>query len=219
MPPPDVDAVTGRWDLAENLPDWVSPTWRQPERWRRLAEDRAAGRPLLRLDGFMALDHARALRDDAAALDFEHQDSLYAKGGCHNIARDETLGDYLAPFRSGPLCTLMGDVMGESLPERIFARVWKLQEGDGMAVHNDGIHYVTTFTIGLSEGWRARDGGHITFGLPTASGLEVTERWLPHLGDMQLFRPSGTAWHAVETVRQGTRYTLTGHYVSPKYGT
>lgn len=217
MPAPDVDPATGRWDLASTLPPWVGSAWRNGERWRRLAEDRLGGRTLLRLEGFMDREAAHALRARAEALNFERQDSLYARGGCHNLS-EETLGDVLGAFRSGPLSALIGDVLGESMPSRIFARVWKLERGDGMGVHNDGIHYVGTFSLGLCEGWTAQAGGSIAFGIPGPGGLHITERWLPHLGDLLLFRPTGRAWHAVDTVNAGVRMTITGHYVSPEYG-
>jgi len=107
--------------------------------------------------------------------------------------------------------------MGLDLPSRIFVRAWKLGPGDSMAIHKDGLHDVTTFSIGLCEDWTAAAGGAIAFGDPAHGGLTVTERWLPHLGDLLIFRPTARAWHAVEPVTQGTRLTLTGHYVGPDY--
>ncbi|HRE91345.1 MAG TPA: hypothetical protein PK095_19670, partial [Myxococcota bacterium] len=35
--------VDGPWHLAPTLPAFIADTWREPERWRRLSEDHAAG--------------------------------------------------------------------------------------------------------------------------------------------------------------------------------
>ncbi len=215
MPPPAVAEAAGAWGLAPSLPAFVAAAWRDPERWRRLAEDRRAGRRLLRLDGFLAADVAAALRGRVDELPFTQRAAAYAHGDGHDLAGE--LDDVFDAFRRGPLHTLLGHVMDQALPERIFLRAWRLGPGDDIANHNDGIHYVTTFSLGLTPGWSCRDGGAIAFGYPIARGLDITERWLPHLGDLLLFEPTATAWHLVEAVRAGTRWTVTGHYVSPNY--
>jgi len=216
--PPAWPSAEGPWELAARLPAEVAPMWRQPERWRRMAEDRLAGRLLLRAEGFLTEEGARALKARADGLPFAHQDGMYARGECYNEhdAAVDRLG-VMALFASGPLHTLISYVMGEDLTSRIFLRCWRLTEGGRIAVHNDGVHYVTTFSIGLSEGWTAGQGGAIAFGVPGAGGIEATERWLPHLGDLILFRPTAMSWHAVEEVRSGERMTVTGHYVSEEY--
>ena len=135
--------------------------------------------------------------------------------GCA-IAGDE-LGPVIEAFRRGPLHALVGRVMGEALPARLFTRAWRLAAGDHIATHKDGLHYVTTFSLGLCDGWSASHGGAIAFGRPVAKGLEIVERWLPHRGDLLLFRPSARAWHAVEAVARGTRFTVTGQYVAEAY--
>ena len=39
--------------MNKDLPAMIAPAWRDPERWRRLAEDHRAGRALLRLEGLL----------------------------------------------------------------------------------------------------------------------------------------------------------------------
>lgn len=219
-PPPDPgDAPDSPiWARAEDLPAMIAPAWRDPERWRRLAEDHRAGRALLRLEGLLTPNAAEALRADAAALPFEERHTAYVQGGGCELS-GEQLSGWLEPLARGPLHALLSAVMRQALPARMFSRVWRLGPGDGIAVHKDGLHYVATLSIGLSPDWTARHGGAIAFGRPTPGGaLDVTDRWLPHLGDALLFRPSALAWHGVEPVIDGTRYTLTTHYVSPRYG-
>ena len=203
------------WDEARSLPEWVATPWRDPERWRRLAEDRIAQRTLLRIDGFLTEPHALELRRTVAALPFHSQDNMYVRGDGYDIKTE--LDAFFDSFRSGPLHRLISYVMNESLPSRLFLRAWRFGPGGRIGIHKDGLHYVTTFSIGLSCDWTAAAGGAIAFGQPVRAGLEVVERWLPHLGDLLLFRPSALAWHAVEEVAAGVRYTLTGQYVSADY--
>ena len=214
-PPPDAGA-NGPWHMAKALPDIVAPVWRAPERWRRLAEAHAAGQTLLRLEGFLADAAAGALREAVAALPFERRENPYVKGfGCDPMPAD--LPTFLPALTSGALYQLVGAVMNEALPDRIMARAWRLESGDAIVLHNDGVHYRTTISLGLCANWTAARGGAIAFGTPTPRGLRVMERWLPHLGDVLLFRPTATTWHAVEPVTEGVRYTLTTHYVAPEY--
>lgn len=216
LPAPALEPARGPWDLATELPGFVARGWRAPERWRRLAEDRIAGRRLLRVDGFLDDEAAVALRRGFDELPFTTQGTRsLAEGEGHDVTSE--LDDVLGAFRGGPLHTLIGHVMGQQLPARIFLRAWRLGPGHNLATHKDGIHYVTTFTLGLSSDWSCHHGGALAFGHPSAAGLDHVERWLPHLGDLLLFEPTGTAWHAVETVREGTRRTLTGHYAAPSY--
>ncbi len=215
-PPPAWQAAGGPWELARELPEMVARCWRDPERWRRLAEDRRAGRLLLRAEGFLSAAGAAALRARAEQLPFEDHAAMYARGRCFQEGPSERL-EVRPMFARGPLHTLLSHVMGEDLPERIFLRCWRLGAGDQIAVHNDGLHYVTTFSIGLSEGWTAGQGGAIAFGVPGPAGIEATERWLPHLGDLVVFRPTAVSWHGVEPIASGDRMTITGHYVGADY--
>src|SRR5262249_48778780 len=63
------------WELARSLPSPIATAWREPERMRRLAQERAAGRRYLRLDGFIEPEAAHALADAAAALAYDRMDS------------------------------------------------------------------------------------------------------------------------------------------------
>ncbi len=215
-PAPPRQETSGDWHLATRLPAFISAPWRQPERWRRLAEDRAAGRVLLRLEGLLEPESALALREAVSDLAYDRRENAYVKGHGYDVEPEE-LPEILPELLRGPLYSLLCQVLDEALPTRIFGRAWRLEEGDSIALHNDGVHYRATLSIGLCPDWSAADGGAIAFGSPTADGLNVSERWIPHLGDVLLFRPTATAWHAVEEVRRGTRYTLTSHFVAPEY--
>ena len=88
-----------------------------------------------------------------------------------------------------------------------------------MGVHPDGRFYAATISLGLCEGWSAADGGAIAFGMPRHDGLEVRQRWIPHLGDACLFAPDGATWHAVEPVTTDRiRRSLTGWWVDEEHG-
>src|SRR5207237_10700561 len=65
--------VHGDWH--EPLPEIVAPAWRDPERLRRLAEDRAAGRRFLYLPGFLTAEAASPLAAQAAALCYQRMDT------------------------------------------------------------------------------------------------------------------------------------------------
>jgi hypothetical protein len=204
--------VSGDWD--EPLPEIVAPAWRDPERLRRLAEDRAAGRRYLSLPGFLTAEAAARLASQAAALAYKRMDTDIVH------AERRLLGDGELPeWRALMLATrrLFAAVLGVPLlPERLFINAWRLARGDSMSVHPDGRLYCGTLSLGLSDGWTAADGGAIAFGDPAKSGFQVRERWLPHLGDALLFAPTAGTWHCVEpVVSERTRYSLTGWWTVP----
>ncbi len=208
---PRLAPVDGPWELARELPAWVSEGWRRPERWRRLAEQRAAGTRLLRMPELIAEGTATAWAAHVRADAADRCDNPYAQGWWR---QDTTTPE---PWRrallGGPLHTLLSAACGVVLPSEIQLNAWRLHAGDRMALHADGTRYAATVSLGLSAGWRAADGGAIAFGWPTADGLSVQERWLPHLGDALLFAVEATLWHAVEPVQAGERLTLTGQYL------
>ena len=82
-----------------------------------------------------------------------------------------------------------------------------------MPVHPDGRRYQGTASLGLSEGWRASQGGAIAMGTPEGERFMVNARWLPQLGDLLLFAPSHDTWHAVEPVLNGERLSLTAWWM------
>ncbi|MCB9740675.1 MAG: 2OG-Fe(II) oxygenase [Deltaproteobacteria bacterium] len=213
---PTLEQAPGPWQLAPNLPPWVAPQWREPERWRRLAEERAAGCVLLRLPGLLTTEAARELRETVEAAATTRCENPYAAGFWDQdtqIAPEFRAELHGAGLHGGGLHALLSAALGVALPGRAQWNAWRLLPGDAMALHADGTRYAATVSVGLSEGWRAIDGGAIAFGTPDASGLVVRERWLPQLGDVLAFVVGATGWHAVEEVRSGVRCTLTGQYL------
>ena len=91
----------------------------------------------------------------------------------------------------------------------------RLDPGDGMPVHADGRRYHGTVSLGLCDRWRAAQGGAIAMGAPVSGRFEVHRRWLPHLGDLLLFAPTRTSWHAVEPVVAGRRLSVTAWWTAP----
>ncbi len=205
-PAPAVEEVD--WSLAQDLPDGVASRWREGEAWRRAAEERAAGRGVSILRGFLAPAFCEVLLQEARALRMERLDTALVH------ARRSTSPSSLPRLRelllSPDTRALVGALLGVALPEDLLLNVWTLEAGDHFAVHPDGGRYRATFALGLNAGWRARDGGAIAFGRPQADGsLEVQERWLPQLGDLCLFVPGPRTWHAVETPARA-RWTASG---------
>jgi len=221
------------WSEAAGWPALVAAPWRDPERLRRLAEHRAAGATFLDLPGFVAPDTARRLAERAGTLPFERMDTEWARGERRLLAPGD-LDEWITFLASGRTRRLLGGVLGRELPETLTANAWRLGTGDGMPVHADGRHYHGTVSLGLCEGWTARRGGAIATGVPTsrpAGGkraapaeipgdgrFEVRQRWLPHLGDLLLFAPARTTWHAVEPVERGPRLSLTAWWTEGAVG-
>jgi hypothetical protein len=202
-------AVDGDWEEARRLPPPIADDWRVPERWRRLAEERAAGRRYLMLPGLVDAATAARLRAAVEALPRERMDTEWVHAERH-LCVDGELPDWLGCLAAPSTRRLVGAVLGVALPEAIVANVWRLGRGDWFAVHPDGRLYRGTISLGLCDGWRADDGGAIAFGVPRADGLEVRERWLPHAGDACLFAPDRATWHAVEPVRADrSRWSIT----------
>lgn len=212
---PATDPTTARvadlpWaEHAAALPDLVAPTWRDPERWRRLAEDRAAGVRYLRLPGLVSAADALSLADELAALTWTRLETELVHASRHLVAPTE-LPRWRAFMLHPAARALLGAVIGRELPGGITLNGWRLDDGDRMGVHPDGRDYQGTLSLGLCSDWRARDGGAIAFGDPTARGFDVRERWLPHAGDACVFAPDTDTWHAVEPVIGRRRLSLTG---------
>ena len=206
---PDID-----WALARDLPPLVAPAWRDPERWRRLAEQRAAGQRYLGLPGFVAPEALPAIAAEVASLPYERLETDLVRA-----SRRLVQGDELRPWRDfmrhEVTRTLCGAVLGRELPPGLTMNAWRLDDGDFMGVHPDGRDYQGTLSLGLCAGWRARDGGAIAFGDPTPTGFAVTCRWLPHAGALGLFAPDADTWHAVEPVVARRRNTVTGWWTFP----
>jgi 2OG-Fe(II) oxygenase superfamily len=211
-PAPSVPAID--WEEARALPEIIAPAWRHPERLRRLAEERAAGRRYLPLPGFLDEPAAARISAAAAALAFSPMRTDLVHASRH-LLEPQDLPEWRALMESAAVKRLLGAVLGVELPERLFINAWRLERGDFFAVHPDGRLYRGTLSLGLCERWSAADGGAIAFGDPTPGGFVVRERWLPHLGDALLFAPAADTWHAVEPViSEKVRLSLTGWWTA-----
>ena len=203
-PPPAI------WAQAPALPPEVAAPWHAPEPWRRLAEERLAGRRRLVLPGFLGEPAALAARDALLEGAWIRQETAH-------IAADRADLAQMAPplaaldvlLRSPVLRDLLGAALGVGLPDRLQMNAWRLGPGDRIRAHPDGHRYAATFALGLNPGWAARDGGAIAFGEPAPGGLAVTERWLPFLGDLCCFVPDHDTWHVVEPPSR-PRITVSG---------
>jgi hypothetical protein len=212
--PVEVDPVDGPWERARDLPELVASRWREPEAWRRLAEARAAGRALLELPGFLEPEAWRALAEAAEALAFGRLDSEVVHAD-RRLLEDGELPAWQALSGGETLRALAGAALGRALGPRLTINAWRLHHGDRMEVHPDGPRYDGTFSLGLNADWRAAQGGAIAFGTPSEAGFQVSQRWLPHGGDLLLFAPHALSWHLVEPVRDALRLTVTGWWTTP----
>jgi hypothetical protein len=210
--------VDGPWSVALDLPPFFTDTWRDPERWRRLAEEHAAQHRYLRLPNLVLPEVARQIQSELSTLPFTRLETDLVHADRHLLGPSD-VPTWLDLLASPPFRTLVGAVLARPIPEGLVVNGWRLHRGDRMGVHPDGRNYIATISLGLSESWSACDGGAIAFGTPRASGFEVRERFLPHLGDACLFAPDGATWHAVEPVKTDrTRLSLTGWWVEPEHG-
>lgn len=208
LPPAAAEVAAVDWSQAEDLPDGVATRWRDGENLRRKAEDRAAGRAVVVLEGFLAPAFLAVVERELQALSPERLQTPVVRGWRCRVQHGlPGLREVLsAPETRG----LLGAVLGVALPEGLEINAWTLDPGDHMQVHPDGSRYRATFALGLNAGWRARDGGAIAWGTPGPGGaFEVRERWLPHRGDLCLFVPDATTWHRVESPARQRR-TVSG---------
>jgi hypothetical protein len=207
-PHPSAPPEDFEWSL--ELPEIIAPPWRDPDRLRRLAEDRSAGRRYLMLPGFLEAEAASRLAEQASALPYTRLSTEIVEADRHLLEAGE-LPEWQSLMTSRPVRMILGAILGIELPEKTFVNVWRLGRGDLMSVHPDGRLYRGTLSLGLNLGWRAQDGGAIAFGEPGPEGFVVRERWLPHAGDALLFAPGVDTWHAVEPVLSNKiRLSLTG---------
>lgn len=207
--PEGLEAVCAR--LANT---WSGGAFGRPERWRRLLEAGLAGARRLQLDGLLPLARARALARAARALP-------YARLQTERVSAERAGLPDRPPFRGlrarlldPDLHALLGAALGRSGPGfGLHLNAWRLQPGDHMALHPDGPRYEITVVIGLCEGWRAEDGGEISFLDPTRPE-GPRQPWLPQLGDALIFAPDADSWHAVVPPRR-VRHTLSGWLLRP----
>lgn len=205
-----------RWHLAADLPDLFAPAWREPERWRRLAEDRSSR--YFMLPGLLTPDAARAIRGAVLALPMVRLTTVLLDADRHLLAADEVPA-WLDLLQGEALRALVGDVLHREMPSGLVVNAWRLQRGDHMGVHPDGPLYRGTVSLGLCTAWTPADGGAIAFGDKAGDDFAVRERWYPHLGDACLFAPETDTWHCVEAVQTDVvRHSLTGWWTEPADG-
>jgi hypothetical protein len=198
---------------AAALPALVAPAWREPEAWRRLAEDRAAGRARLTLRGFLGAEYIHTLTTEAGAAAFARFETDRVHAWRAEPGPAPVLDAWRALLLDPALRALVGGALGASLPDALVLNAWRMGPGDGMRAHPDGRRYAATWALGLCDAWTAADGGAIAFGAPTPEAFVVTERWLPFAGDLLLFVPGPTTWHVVETPAR-ERLTLSGWWTA-----
>lgn len=210
--------VPGDWELARALPDFFSEPWRDPETWRRLAEQHAGGQRYLNMAGLVRREVALQILAEVKTLAMSRLETEVVRADRHLLGAAD-VPTWLDLLMGETFRALVGAVLGRAMPPGLVVNAWRLGRGDYMGVHPDSRMYFGTVSLGLCEGWSACDGGAIAFGMPRPTGMEVRQRWYPHLGDVGLFAPEGDTWHAVEAVRtRKTRLSLTGWWVDPEQG-
>jgi len=206
------------WSRAEELSPLFSETWRTPERWRRLAEDRAAGQRYLMLPELLTYSAASAIRQAVLALPMVRLTTELLDADRRLLAATEVTA-WLDLLQGDALRALVSAVLGRIMPRGLVVNAWRLGRDDFMGVHPDGRLYQGTISLGLCNGWSASHGGAIAFGDRDGESFVVRQRWLPHLGDACLFAPDVDTWHAVEPVRSDTpRHSLTGWWTELEDG-
>lgn len=205
------------WSTAEDLPDGVSPRWRDAETLRRAAEDRLANPGLAVLRRFLAPAFSQVLAREVQALSLQGMDTDSAHGRrCVVEERLPSLGRLMADDLTR---RILGAVIGVALPVRVVMHAWRYEPGDKLQTDCDGPYDgpgdAAHFALGLNLGWTAADGGAMALGrLGTDARSEPGQRWLPHDGDLCLFLPTAMSWCAVEPTRR-TRWTVAGWWTSP----
>jgi hypothetical protein len=207
-----------QWSCATALPAVFSATWRTPERWRRLAEERESGQRYFMLPELLTPSAANAIREEVQALSMVRLKTELLDADRRLLGANE-ISMWLDLLQSDAMRTLVSKVLGRPMPRGLVVNAWRLARDDFMGVHPDGRLYRGTISLGLCEGWRACDGGAIAFGDREGESFVVRQRWLPHVGDACLFAPDVDTWHSVEAVRSDTmRYSLTGWWTEMEDG-
>ncbi|MFT7579620.1 MAG: hypothetical protein ACI9MR_001286 [Myxococcota bacterium] len=204
------------WEQASELPAMVAAPWRDPERWRRLAQARAAGRRYLMLPGFLTPEAVDMITAEVRLLPYQRLETALLQAD--RCLLGAGMVEQWRAFLVDPVVrTLFGTVLSRALPAATTANAWRLKSGDFFGPHPDGRRYHGTISLGLCREWRARDGGAIAFGTPRDDRFEVAERWLPHAGDLCVFAPDGDTWHVVEQVEAPERLSVTAWWTNPEH--
>jgi hypothetical protein len=214
QPGPDAHRVAGAAEAAAALP-WA-PAWRDAGRWRHLIERGLASPGPLQLDGLFPISLVRAASVELGRASLQRLHTAHVQA--ERVGVDEATGGALGELRATVGAPAMRDAcglaLGRTLSGALHLNAWRFAPGDRMAIHPDGGRYAGTVVVGLNEGWRAADGGAIAFGEPGPHGLVVRHRWLPEAGDVLLFAPTATSWHAVEPASR-PRLSLSGWWMQP----
>jgi hypothetical protein len=206
------------WSRAAELPPAFSATWRTPERWRRLAEERAGGQCYLMMPELLTHSAASALREEVLTLPMVRLKSELLDAHRRLLAVND-VSAWLDLLQGDAMRALVSAVLDRPMPFGLVVNAWLLRRGDYMGVHPDGHLYRGTISLGLCEGWTASDGGAIAFGDRDGESFIVRQRWFPHLGDACIFAPEVDTWHCVEAVRSDRpRYSLTGWWTELEDG-
>jgi len=207
------------WSAASSLPAQFADSWRDPERWRRLAEDHAAGQRYLPLPGLLTDAASAHIRDAVLTLPWVRLETALVRADRH-LLQAADVPTWLDLLQGEALRGLVAGVLGRPMPPGLVVNAWRLGRRDTMGVHPDGRLYQGTISLGLSDGWSAADGGAIAFGVKSDDDVfEVRQRWFPHRGDACLFAPDVDTWHMVEPVRgKVVRHSLTGWWTEPTDG-
>ena len=206
------------WSRAAELPPAFSTPWREPERWRRLGEERAAGQRYLMLPELLTPSAASAIRETVLALPMVRLTTALLDAERRLLAADE-VSAWLDLLQGEALRALVSAVLDRPMPRGLVVNAWRLRRGDFMGVHPDGRLYRGTISLGLCNGWTASDGGALAFGDRDGDSFVVRQRWFPHLGDACIFAPEVDTWHSVEPVRSDApRHSLTGWWTELEDG-
>ena len=199
------------WHIATDLPDFLQPQWRKPERWRRLYEHVCAGNDIIVLDEF--------IDEDALIASLPARDT-------YQLSQSGVVTAYRSVMDSGLIHTLMQNpifrrlaqsLLHVPLQEHLWVQAWKLHKGEGFKVHSGGTKYVGALMIGCAEEWTAHKGGAYCFGINTEAGWNSHYRWLPHLGSALLFRPKANLWMGIEEVLQEPCVSITAWWLEHEY--
>jgi 2OG-Fe(II) oxygenase superfamily len=207
-----------RWSLAAELPPLFAPIWREPDRWRELADARARGSRYLMLPGLLTDEAALVIRASVLELPMVRMTTVLLDAERHLLAADE-VPVWLDLLQGDALRALVSDVLRREMPLGLVVNAWRLGRGDHMGVHPDGPLYRGTISLGLCSTWTPADGGAIAFGDKAGDDFVVRERWYPQLGDACIFAPEVDTLHCVEAVQTDVvRHSLTGWWTEPADG-
>lgn len=206
LSPLKTDFMDCNWEIAQRLPQGIQSEWREPERWRRLAEHFYAGNAIAILHDLIVPE---LLEADLSGVHWSPYQTNILTG-----SRSKLETGFVVTLMKDPVFQqLVSAILRVPITSNVLVHAWCLQVGDYISAHADGPKYVGTLSVGCNRNWKATNGGAISFGRPTQQGWDDYCKWLPHIGDAVLFRPRANLWHLVEDVVDGQRQTITGWWL------